>query len=146
MTAAGAQVLTNDPVRKILTGLYWQRNRAAFSWGASLYLACHLNAGRGSYAAVEMIAARRDPRLFEWIGNELVHSVPEILSSHGVALSPGDRGVVCIGSCSQPAAIIEPFFGDNPRQQGLFASFRLIEVGQAIARGVIGWWQGRPAA
>jgi N-acetylmuramoyl-L-alanine amidase len=138
----GAEVLTNDAGAGVLTGFYSQRNHAAGLWGADLYLACHLNAGGGSYAAIEMMAAHRDDRLTGFIGTELTQSVPEIRSSRAVGLGQTDRGAVCIRDCSCPAAILEPFFGDTPSQQGLMAAGRLLEVGQAIARGVGSWWRG----
>lgn len=143
----GAEVLVNDPVRGLLVGYYSQRNRDAGFYGADLYLACHLNAGGGSYAAIEMMAAHRDDRLAEFIGNELTAAEPEILESHPVLLAHGDRGAICIEGCVCPAAIIEPFFGDNPRQQVLTSAARLVGVGQAVGRGVGNWWRGaRPLA
>lgn len=137
----GAEVLTNDPVRGILSGYYSTRNEQASAWGSHLYLACHLNAGGGSYAAVEMMAGKRDDRLAGWIGNELVSAAPEILESRTVSLAPGERGAVCIERCACPAAIVEPFFGDNPHQQSMMAAPRLVEIGQAIGRGVGSWWR-----
>src|SRR6266481_4300012 len=119
LIAWGATVLSNDPVAKTLVGTYSQRNDAANLWGANLYLACHLHAGHGSYAAIEMMSARRDDRVACWIGNELVAAAPEILEYRTVSLAHLERGAVCIERCDCPALILEPFFGDNPRQQGL---------------------------
>jgi N-acetylmuramoyl-L-alanine amidase len=138
----GAEVLSNDPARGELVGRYSERNRAAVEWGADLYLACHLNAGGGSYAAIEQMARSKVDRLSAWIGQELVAAAPEILSFKAVTLSPLERGAVCIEACACPAAIVEPFFGDYPHHQGLLAASRLVEVGQAIARGVGNWWRG----
>jgi N-acetylmuramoyl-L-alanine amidase len=144
LIGSGAEVLSNNPASRTLVGYYSERNRAAGLWGADLYLACHLNSGDGSYAAVEMMAAHRDDRLEAFVGLELVSGFPEILESRAVQLAHGERGAVCIEACACPAAILEPFFGDNPRQQGLMSAGRLSEVGQSIGRGVGNWWRGKP--
>ncbi len=143
----GAEVLVNDPASGALIGYYSERNRADSLWGADLYLACHLNAGRGTYAAIEIMAAHRDDRLCEYIGGERTAAAPEIAESRPVMLGHGDRGAVCIEACACPAAIVEPFFGDNPKQQGLMSGSALAGIGRAIGRGVGNWWRaGRLAA
>lgn len=141
LSSWGATVLVNDPVRGTLIGYYSQRNREASLWGADLYLACHLNAGHGTYAAIEMMAGRRDDRLCAYIGSELKATAKEITDARPVMLGHGDRGAVCIEACACPAAIVEPFFGDSPSQQPLMAGAALADIGRAIGRGVANWWR-----
>ena len=110
----GATVYTNDTRRGVLVGDYWTRNRQASEWGCNAYLACHVNAGGGRYAAVEYIAGDSD-RMAVAILAQLAGNVPELVGSRTVALTLGIRGAVCIESFHVPGAsavILEPFFGD----------------------------------
>lgn len=143
LAARGADVLTN--ASPALRGEYPERNEVAKHWGAHVYLACHLNAGRGSYARLEYIAGAAAVPLAQAIEAELVADFPEILSANLVALSPGQRGAVCIEEFrrDRPALILEPFFGDNPRMQGLMTTARLLAIGEAIGAGVAKWWEQR---
>lgn len=137
----GAQVLENDPVRGIFVGYYSRRNRAAAAWGAHAYLACHLNAGRGSYCLTEWMAGGRGELLGQAISVALVRNFPAILSQKSVGLHHDERGAVCIERCSPvPALIVEPFFGDNPAQQGLLEAHQLMRIGEVIGVGVSDWW------
>jgi N-acetylmuramoyl-L-alanine amidase len=141
----GAEVLVNDPAHGVFVGSYPVRNAAALHWGARVYLACHLNAGRGSYALVEMMAPQPDDHLSTHIVNELIHSTPEILSGHRNLLRRNrDRGAICIEGFPALGLILEPFFGDNPVQQALLKAPRLLGIGQAIARGIASWWASKP--
>lgn len=142
LTARGASVLTNNPARHVLIGFYSERCRAALHWGAHVYLACHLNAGRGSYASLESMAETPGLNLGIWIGEELRRASSLILSTRTVALKLGERGAPCVQAALPPCAavIVEPFFGDNPRQQILMTGPGLAQVGEAIATGVGNWW------
>jgi len=137
----GAQVLENDPVRGLFVGYYSARQRAAAAWKADLYLACHVNAGRGSYAAIEYDELNGHGMLAQRIGSELVSAFPEILSHRAVPLHRGDRGLVCVEGFKGPALLLEPFFGDNPKQQRYLSAIELTRVGEAIGRGIADWWQ-----
>lgn len=151
LAARGAAVLTNDPTHHILVGSYPQRNHAADAWKAHVYLACHVNAGGGRYAAIEAMAASPGLGLVRPIGLALTGSsaLPEIGEYRAIGLSRGDRGPVCIESFhGGAAALVEPFFGDNAGMRPLLAAGRLQQVGEAIALGLAGWWkvrQGQPA-
>jgi N-acetylmuramoyl-L-alanine amidase len=149
----GARVSTNDPVRSILTGPYSVRNRFAVALKADAYLACHVNAGDGSYGLLEWMDGGVGVSLASSIAKEL-QTLPEIRATKVNMLHRGDRGAVCI-EATVPAAprvpavsavIVEPFFGDNPRQQALIEPPRLVELGATIGRGVADWWEARRGA
>jgi N-acetylmuramoyl-L-alanine amidase len=139
----GATVMCNDLLHGRLTGTYAQRNLDAFHWGAHAYLACHVNAGGGSYCLAEYPAGTTGGALGGSIGACLVDDFRELLSSQLGPLTSGQRGFVCIGECdrSRPAVILEPFFGDNPRHQALIPAARLVAVGESIGEGVARWWE-----
>jgi N-acetylmuramoyl-L-alanine amidase len=148
----GAFVLTNDPVRKWLTGYYSARNRQATAWGAKLYLACHLNAGGGSCSRVEVMRARPAGtataaiQLAGWIHGAL-GALPQIRLGHTVVLNHGERGAVCIEGVGPwiPALLLEPFFGDTPKMQDLLGGAELATVGKLIGQGVAAWWRATRA-
>jgi N-acetylmuramoyl-L-alanine amidase len=147
----GAQVLTNDPHAGILIGTYPQRNRVAAAWGAQIYLACHVNAGRGSYALAEAMGySELSTSLASRVMMTVAQNVPEVLTFTWHSLRIGDRGSVCIDRfpADGAAVILEPFFGDTPGMQRLFRADRLADLGRRLALGVGGWWlyRGRPFA
>jgi N-acetylmuramoyl-L-alanine amidase len=142
LTARGALVLVNQPAIGELVGFYSARNRFARVHGAHAYLACHVNAGRGSYAALEHLdGVTVAARLASWIGSAL-SGFPSILNARNLALRHGERGAVCIEACgpAMAALVVEPFFGDNPKQQQLTSAAQLVAVGQVIGQGVASWW------
>ncbi|HLB37498.1 MAG TPA: N-acetylmuramoyl-L-alanine amidase [Gemmatimonadales bacterium] len=139
----GAQVLENQPSTGIFVGSYPQRNRAAIAWGANLYLACHLNAGGGHYAALEFMSLTEGKRVAELMGEELVRQLPGLGTCRAMSLSSTSRGAVCIETCASlmPALIVEPFFGDSPATQPFLTNPGLIQVGAAIGTAVAAWWE-----
>jgi N-acetylmuramoyl-L-alanine amidase len=139
----GAVVLCNDPAHGSMVGTYGHRNLEAFKWGAHAYLACHVNAGNGSYCLNEYPAGTSGAALAVAIGTELADEFPEILEHREAALTSVQRGFVCLGECdrSRPAVIVEPFFGDNLKQQALIPAPALVRVGEAIGEGVAAWWE-----
>ena len=144
LAARGAEVRTNDPRTGQLTGPYPRRQRQANSWGAHAYLACHLDAGGGKYAALEYPVAQAGSTLPRAIGAALVADFTDTIPSHReVPLVQGQRGWVCVGACDPgvAAVLLEPFFGDYRPAQGLLAADRLVAVGEAIAAGVGYWWE-----
>jgi N-acetylmuramoyl-L-alanine amidase len=143
LTARGAAVLTNHPAVPELVGSYYRRLKEAEKWPADAYLACHLDAGNGSYALVEYVAGSAGLPLATRIGSRLTDDFPEILSSKAVALTRQARGFACIDGfpTDRAAVLVEPFFGDNPRQQGLFSTANLVKVGESIGEGVARWWE-----
>lgn len=143
----GARVVSNDPAHGILVGPYSARNLAAQTSHA--YLACHLNAGGGAYAAVEYMSTTVGAALAAAIGPQVQAAFPtDIPNAKAIPLSSGQRGAVCIERvASNVAAVIcEPFFGDNPRQQHLLDAPSLVRVGEVIAHGVADWWKTRQIA
>lgn len=145
LKARGASVLTNDPVTGALTGPYSRRNLLACQWGADCYLACHLNAGGGSYAALEYMAGTSGDALASSIGRQIVNDFPLIGRSRSLALNHGQRGAVCIEGVlgHRAAVILEPFFGDTPAVQGMFAPTKLHQLGETIGEGIAQWWERR---
>lgn len=143
LEAWGAMVLRNNPQTKTLFGHYSTRNREANGWDADAYLACHLNAGRGSYAAMEHLAGTAGALLGDELGRRLTTVFPEILNAKTVPLVRGQRGAVCVQECKPwvAAVIVEPFFGDNPAHQSLLAPARLKLLGETLAEGVARWWE-----
>lgn len=143
LTARGAAVLTNQPAVPRLVGSYYRRIKEAEKWDANAYLACHLNAGKGSYAALEYAVGSAGVALASRVGSHLVDEFPEILSYKVVSLSPEARGYACISGfpSDRAAVLVEPFFGDNPRQQGLLSTPKLVAVGESIGEGVARWWE-----
>jgi N-acetylmuramoyl-L-alanine amidase len=142
----GALVWSNEPKSGILVGPYATRQIAATALGANLYLACHLNAGRGTYALVEYMDGGLGAAVGKAITSELANSLPEVDSGKVVVLEPTDRGAVCIrGFTAGPSVILEPLFGDNAVHQRLLSLAGLEMVGLGVARGVATWWrQSRP--
>lgn len=145
LTDRGAEVLTNQPGRGILTGYYSTRNRAAAAFAAHVYLACHLNAGGGRYALAEFMSTTIGEALALELGPPLTTRFPQIRSAQTRGLRSDDRGAVCIERVagSIAAVLCEPFFGDNPEHQGLLATPQLRAVGEAIGFGVSNWWAKR---
>jgi hypothetical protein len=145
LRARGAAVLTNNPATGALCGPYSSRNHEANLWGASCYVACHVNAGGGSYAATEYMAGTSGDALGLSIRIQLGHDFPEIKSNRGVPLAQGQRGAVCIEAIgpNTAAIVLEPFFGDTPWQQGLFAAPKLHQLGETTGEGIAQWWERR---
>lgn len=143
LEAQGVPVFRNDPIRGLMVGPYQTRNNAGSAWGATAYLACHLNAGRGAYALLEVMEGR-DDRLAQAIGERLV-AIPELTRYERRWLKQEDRGSVCIRFVKEtiPTVLCEPFFGDQPAHQPLLAFGRLRELGETMALGVEDWWKTR---
>lgn len=134
----GARVLRNRS--GLPDGPYSARQRAARDAGALIYLACHVNAGGGGYGVVEyMAASSMSRRLGDVIAGALVP--PAVPKCSARSIAPHERGAVCIEGHPGASVILEPFFGDNPYHQYLFAAPALVTLGQMIAAGVAWWWK-----
>ena len=142
LRARGAAVVTNDPVGGRMLGSYASRNRQATAQGVNAYLACHVNAGGGSYSAVEYMVGTPGAALAQQVGAKLAAAFPIYHGTKAVALVRGQRGAVCIEDCARtiPAVILEPFFGDNPKHQVLATPTMLRILGEAIGQAVAAWW------
>lgn len=140
MAAGGATVWTSDPTMDLLVGPYSRRQKQATALGANLYLACHVNAGHGSYPVVEMMEGTPGRTMATVIVREL-GELPGLINRRVQRLSRLDRGAVCVrGFTAGPSLLLEPFFGDNPTHEWLMDHVGLQAVGQAIARGVAMAW------
>jgi N-acetylmuramoyl-L-alanine amidase len=148
LAARGAAVLTNHPAAQVMVGSYYRRQKEAEKWDAQVYLACHLDAGKGSYAALEYVVGSAGMTLGARIGARLCDDFQEILSYKTVSLGPQARGFSCISGffSARAAVLVEPFFGDNPRQQGLLSTPKLVVVGESIGEGVARWWESVKAS
>jgi|SRR5882724_1280222 len=139
-----AEVLTNDRSAGVLVGEYWTRNRAAAEWGACAYLACHVNAGGGRYAAIEYMNGTPGGLLALSILPQLPVAAPEIVGLRSLPLIRGQRGAVCIEAFPSDrgaAVLVEPFFGDAASQRALLGADRLAGIAGAIGEGVARWWE-----
>ncbi len=145
LKARGASVLTNDLLSGALIGPYSRRNLIACQWGADCYLACHLNAGGGSYAAIEYMAGTPSGVLASSIGSHIINDFPLIGRSRSVDLIRGQRGAVCIEGVvgNRAAVILEPFFGDTVAVQEMFQPQKLHQLGETIGEGIAQWWERR---
>lgn len=134
----GARVLTNR--NGLPEGPYSVRQRAARDAGALVYLACHVNAGGGDSGLVEyMEGSAMSRRLADTIA--LALCPPPFPKCSARPLERGQRGAVCIEGHPGASVLLEPFFGDNPRHQYLFAAPSLANLGVVVAAGVAWWWR-----
>lgn len=143
LQSRGASVLHNDARSGFMCGSY--EKRALDARAADVYLACHVNAGGGSYPLVERRADDVKATLLgPYILGALERAYPGVLSKpRARSLGPGERGHVCIAGAPQPALILEPFFGDALASAYLLSSPALIELGQTIGEGVSRWFLER---
>lgn len=147
LRSRGATVWSNDPGAKMLIGPYWSRTAQAMALGADVYLACHVNAGGGSYARAEYMAGSTGEPIARAVVEELARVVPEVKSRQVVPLRRGQRGAVCIEGFVGAGIILEPFFGDSLANAPLTTLAGLERVGRAIADGITHWWRDwNPAA
>ena len=125
---------------------------------ADAYIACHINAGGGTYGLCLYDQRSRQGRaLAERVASSMSLAwVPRTISSarHAAAMPEDDRGVrhwtanalelikhVYPGRAC--GLVYEPGFLDNPDHQLLWTPDGLREVGHVLARGVLAWAQGR---
>ena len=142
LASRGAHVLTNDPVHGILVGPYWTRNRAAAAIHPHAYLACHVNAGGGDYFLAEYMLGSPGAALGAALGSAVQAAFPEIRGAKCNPLQRGQRGAICIEAVAHPTVgvVLEPFFGDRMRMQGIFEPAALARLGAAIGEGLATWW------
>lgn len=137
----------------LLSGEYPDRWQEAHAWGADAYVQGHMNSDGGDYGAVFFDhRSKRGASLASWVAHELegvvpwaVHSTEARPDSNG---RPGDEGeapYACIHGCYplRPVGLLlEPGFIDRPAHR-LYLLANPGPVGEAIARGVHTWRQGR---
>jgi len=160
IAARGGRAFTNDVARGVMVGPYSRRHRAAASWAVHAYVACHVNAGGGSYALALFNRHAPRGRAFAQALARAMRDVAvmqpgaPIIDHVARAVGPGDRGWSCIGGFgvterpeTPAAAIFEPCFGDNPRHHGLILSpgpSQVIALG--LVRGLEAWWKAARSA
>lgn len=87
LRSRGAEVFTNDPncadpvMVAEWSGPYSRRQWQANAIGVHAYLACHVNAGGGSYGAVEAMNGTRGIELAQAIVRRLIADFPELRTS-----------------------------------------------------------------
>lgn len=166
--AAEELAIGGAPVRVLSEGPYHERNQDDLVATADLYVACHVNAGRGTYALALHDHGREQARAAcAFILNEL-HQLPGITHARRgewghprpqadayQPLSPPmtvgsrtfhvqawpERGRVCIAEVPEevPALVVEPFFIDTPSHRPLTQRRSLREVGRRLAQGILAW-------
>lgn len=115
-------------------------------YGAGVYLAGHVNAGKGDRG--EVFYDYRSAR-GRALGEDVAHALDEVYPWPVVAKAcrPDDDGQArdedyseafsCIRGVKPPAIVIEPYFLDGPRRGEFLAS--LPALGVALARGIDRW-------
>lgn len=111
------------------------------------YIACHLNAGGGTYSlTLHDYRSRGGERLAKAVATEMSTQIPEI-SRHLVrAASPEDwtngyntiKGIYA-GPGNLSGVCFEPLFMDNSEHQILLRPEGLLRLGQILAEGCIAW-------
>jgi N-acetylmuramoyl-L-alanine amidase len=149
--AVAAEVLRSrgHEVETFTTGPYDLRHSRAVSLARGFgvrvaYVACHVNAGGGSYALVEYDARSRGGTALAEALAEKLGTLPEVTAGKTKALSPGARGFVCIdgiysGPANIAAALVEPGFVDTEAHAELWTPAGLQRIGTAIALAVEAW-------
>lgn len=140
LRAAGHEVFVLD------TGTYDARHAQAIALAAespevsSLYVQCHVNGGRGTYAVVEHDARSDRGRAAATCLVEALKALPEISKVRRVELKADDRGWACIddihASKTMCGVLYEPFFIDAPAHAALLSAEGLARVGEALAAGI----------
>lgn len=116
-------------------GPYSHRQQVARAWAADVYLACHVNAGGGTYGRVSWALDSSMRERSRAIATVLQEAIATWRGARvqAFALKPGDRGHVCVYAADVPlgAVLLEPFFGDDPAPPGLDA---MPSLGRMLAR------------
>jgi hypothetical protein len=126
-------------VHVITSGSYPDRNKFGNSVRCALYVACHVNAGGGEYALTEHSIDSGPVKSSAAAAMALLRASDDELGQKAVGpwpLKSGQRGHVCIGACTGPAVIYEPYFVEHPRLDAP-------DVARSLARGVCAF-VGRP--
>jgi N-acetylmuramoyl-L-alanine amidase len=144
LESAGATVHVLD------TGEYGDRHRAAIAIAKAhpttpcAYIACHVNAGKGTYALVEYDARSAGGRSLASDLNDWLVALPGITKGKTFPMTPATRGWACIdgiyaGPSNLSAALLEPGFIDAPAHAPLWTLDGLQRVGKALSEGILMW-------
>lgn len=97
-------------------GKYIDRHTWMENQGFDLYLACHVNAGGGSYSLVEI---KDNPSVdVLHLARDVSSSLFKILGTSRPStwvIDKDSRGWSCFADVTCPALILEPFFIDDPK-------------------------------
>jgi len=109
-----------------------------------VYVAAHLNAGKGDYGAVFWDhRSRSGPELASRIARQIRMVAPEINGVKTIAAKPDDwtrAAFATIAGVVQPVAIcFEPFFMDQPSHADLSSRSGLAAIGRGLAAGIDAW-------
>tara|TARA_R110002020_G_scaffold95554_5_gene229199 strand:+ start:6345 stop:6920 length:576 start_codon:yes stop_codon:yes gene_type:complete len=140
-------------VMRLCDGKYSQRHKRVNSYEddypqakPSVYVSCHINAGAGSYGA--MFYDHRSSsgkHLAAAIADKM--DLPHISTVKTIAAKPDDwtrNAYSTFKNVRRPVSICaEPFFIDNPAQQLYMDIDKIFLVGEAIADGIIKWYNGQ---
>jgi hypothetical protein len=137
----------------LTTGEYPSRQAAAGSRAKSvdgrvLYIACHVNAGRGTYALVEYDdRSANGKKAAAAMAAAFDAGLVEVTSGRTVSLSSGDRGFACVsgiyaGPANVCAVLVEPGFIDASKHASLWTATGLVRVGNVIADAALAWVKG----
>jgi len=127
-------------------GFYSERHKRACLYGADVYIALHLNAGKGSYASCFYdYRSSSGKGLATCIANEFKKQLPVTDSQIHETKPGGDfpRPYNCIDgvfSGKPVACLVEPLFIDNLKHQQFLSSESNIHVlGYSLAEGINNW-------
>ena len=149
VAAAKSHLEAHGVVVEVLTaGEYGTRhvkaNALAAGHAKAVYVACHVNAGKGDYGLVEYDArSPRGAQLADLAAADL-RALPGIKRGVTKGLGAGDRGFSCIdGIYAGPkglcAILYEPGFIDAPAHRGLWTAGGLVQVGCTLALTLEAW-------
>lgn len=131
------------------TGEYAERQAQANALAAQnpavphVYVACHVNAGKGTYALVEHDSRSRAGLAAATRTAQALEALPEIKAGKVIGMVPATRGYACIrdiydGPANITAILYEPGFIDAPAHQALWTPEGLRRVGMALVVGLVG--------
>ena len=124
------------------------RTRAETVQGRVLYIACHINAGKGTYALVEYDdRSGNGKKAATAMAAAMDAGLSQVTSGRAEGLSSGDRGFVCLsGIYSGPAnlsgILVEPGFIDSSKHASMWTAAGLVTVGNVIADAAVAWVKG----
>tara|TARA_R100000654_G_scaffold73709_1_gene106857 strand:- start:12287 stop:12871 length:585 start_codon:yes stop_codon:yes gene_type:complete len=117
---------------------YDERNRNSDT--PSVYIACHLNAGGGSYAAQFYDSRSATGKILANLMNEGLLNLPQIQSVKSIPCHNEDwtkNAFYCIKRIGYPVAICcEPLFIDHPPHKELLTVDGMKKLGEAMALGI----------
>jgi|SRR3989344_1780925 len=127
------------------TGEYSERQSLAVRMKTDVYIACHVNAGKGSYSLIEIKkkSSGKDLPYAQILLDALLSKLGTKKASTPIwELQEGDRGFSCISNTQMVSLLLEPFFIDNDEYYKKVLTGELQEqIAQAILEAVTKWSQ-----